>query len=184
MSKCPICHSKKGKRRCLIADSPVCSLCCGQTRSADLCIECRYYQQPKRNYSKVPAYMVSEMDGNTMLEDYGDAIEGALCTYDIKIGNNLKDADAIKIVELLIDYYHFADVETEETNQIILNGMYYVNEVIKNDLEDVDKTIVVKILGVIRFVAKRRTKTGREYMAIIHKHVGLRVGKGAHILKV
>jgi hypothetical protein len=51
---------------------------------------CRFYQKPKRKYNDVPAYSVSEMDGNMELEAYGNAIEGALCSYDIENGNNLK----------------------------------------------------------------------------------------------
>ena len=50
IAKCPICNSRKGERQCLIAGSFVCSLCCGNTRKADLCLECRFYQQPKRKY--------------------------------------------------------------------------------------------------------------------------------------
>ena len=77
MAKCPICNSRKGKRQCLIAGSPVCSLCCGKIRKPDLCLECRFYRKPKRKYNDVPAYSVSEMDGNLELEAYGNVIEGA-----------------------------------------------------------------------------------------------------------
>jgi len=184
MSKCPVCNSRKGKRRCLIADGSVCSLCCGKTRSADSCLECQYYQQPKKNYSEVPAYTTSQMANNQKLEAYGSAIEGALCAFDIKIESKLKDAEAIKILELLIDIYHFGDETTEASSQTISDGLEYVNGVVKSDLEGVDPVIVTKILGVLRFVARRRTKVGREYMAIIHQYVGLRVGKGMRILDV
>ena len=65
MAKCPVCNSRKGKRKCLIADSSICSLCCGNTRTAETCANCVFYQKPRRKYSEVPAYTVSEMDGNT-----------------------------------------------------------------------------------------------------------------------
>ena len=182
MAKCPICNSKKGKRHCLISESPICSLCCGEKRKPELCVECGYYQKPKRKYNEVPAYSTADMDGNAELESYGNAIEGALCAYDIDKENILKDSDVIKIIELLIDMHHFKDQQIDVANQLILNGVNYVEEAIEKDLYDVDNEIIVKTLGVIRFVAKRRTNIGREYMNIIHQYVGTRVDTGIRIL--
>ena len=61
--------------------------------------------------------------------------------------------------------------------------MDYVEEAIRNDLRGVSNEKIVKILGVIRFVAKRRTKIGREYMNVIHQYVGQRVDTGIRILR-
>jgi len=183
MAKCSICNSRKGKRKCLIADGLVCSLCCGNTRTEEACSECVFYQKPKKKYNEVPAYSVSEMDGNMELESYGNSIEGALCAYDIENEGKLNDSDAIRIIELLIDKYHFQDQEIEQEHQTVVNGVNYVDKSIREDLKDVENEKIVKILGVIRFVAKRRTKTGREYMNVIHQYVGQRVGSGIRILK-
>lgn len=183
MAKCPICNSRKGKRKCLLVDSLICSLCCGSTRKAEACSECGFYQKPKRKYNEVPAYSVSEMDGNMELESYGNSVEGALCAYDIENGNKLNDSDAIRIIELLIDIYHFRDQQIEEESQIIVNGVNYIENSIREDLKDVSNEIIVKILGVIRFVARRRTKTGREYMKVIHQYVGQRIGSGIRVLQ-
>ena len=183
MAKCSICNSRKGKRKCLIADGLVCSLCCGNTRTEEACSECVFYQKPKKKYNEVPAYSVSEMDGNMELESYGNSIEGALCAYDIENEGKLNDSDAIRIIELLIDKYHFHDQEIEQEHQTVVNGVNYVDKSIREDLKDVENEKIVKVLGVIRFVAKRRTKTGREYMNVIHQYVGQRVGSGIRILK-
>ena len=183
MAKCPICNSRKGKRKCLIADGLICSLCCGDTRTEEACSECVFYQKPKRKYNEVPAYSVSEMDGNMELESYGNSIEGSLCTYDIDIGGNLKDNDAIRIIELLIDKYHFKDLQMDQENQKIVNGVNYVDKSIKEDLKDVEREVIVKVLGVIRFVARRRTNIGREYLSVIHQYVGQRVGSGIRLFK-
>ncbi len=75
MAKCTICNSRKGKRKCLLSDSFVCSLCCGNTRTEEACSECGFYQKPKRQYNEVPAYFVSEMDGNMELESYGTPLK-------------------------------------------------------------------------------------------------------------
>lgn len=183
MAKCPICDSRKGKRKCLIADGLICSLCCGNTRTEEACSECVFYQKPKKKYNEVPAYSVYEMDGNIELESYGNSIEGALCAYDIENEGKLNDSDAIRIIELLIDKYHFQDQEIEQEHQTIVNGFNYVDKSIREDLKDVENEKIVKVLGVIRFVAKRRTKTGREYMNVIHQYVGQRVGSGMRILR-
>ena len=183
MAKCSICNSRKGKRKCLIADGLICSLCCGNTRTEEACSECVFYQKPKKKYNEVPAYSVSEMDGNMELESYGNSIEGALCAYDIENEGKLNDSDAIRIIELLIDKYHFQDQEIEQEHQTIVNGFNYVDKSIREDLKDVENEKIVKVLGVIRFVAKRRTKTGREYMNVIHQYVGQRVGSGMRILR-
>ena len=183
MAKCPICNSKKGKRNCLIVDGPICSQCCGNTRTEAACLECAYYQKPKRKYNEVPAYSVSEMDENITLASYGNTIEGALCAYDIKNHRELRDSDAIKIIELLIDKYHFQDQKMDEENELIANGVNYVEKAIIEDLQKVGNDKIVKILGVIRFVAKRRTQLGREYMNVIHHYVGERIGSGIRVLQ-
>lgn len=184
MAKCPICESRKGKRVCLINDSPICSLCCGNTRKAELCSSCVFYEAPKRKYAEVPAYAVNDMDGNPTLEARGNAIEGALCAYDIDNDFALMDSDAIAIIERLMDRHHFGDQQVVTDNPLILNGADYVDAVIAKDLSDVDREEIVKILGVIRFVAVRRTKLGREYMRVIHQYVGRRVGSGIRVLNM
>lgn len=183
MVKCSICKSKRGKRKCLIVDGLICSQCCGSTRTEEACLECAYYQKPRRKYNEVPAYSVSEMDGNMELESYGNSIEGALCAYDFEIDGKLKDSDAIKIIEMLIDKYHYQDKEFAQENEIIVNGVNHVDKAIIEDLKDVGNDEIVKVLGVIRFVAKRRTQIGREYMNIIHQYVGQRVGPGIRVLQ-
>ncbi len=183
MAKCPICNSRKGKRKCLISDSFICSFCCGNIRKAETCLGCAFYQKPKRKYNEVPKFSVSDMDGNTELESYSNAVEGALCSYDIKSGNKLRDSDAIRMIELLIDMYHFKDTKVEADSQIIANGLIFLDDVIREDLKDVDNEVIIKILGVIRFVAKRRTNTGREYIKIIHEYVGQRISSGVRVLQ-
>jgi len=183
MAKCPICNSRKGKRKCLITDGMICSLCCGSTRTEDTCSKCMFYQKPQRKYNEVPAYSISDMEDNIELISYGNSIESALCAYDIKNAEKLKDNDAIRIIELLIDKYHFQDQQMDQENQMIVDGVHYVEKSMREDLKDVENEEIVKILGIIRFVAKRRTKTGREYMTVIHQYVGPRIGSGIRILQ-
>lgn len=43
MAKCPICGSRKGKRKCLVKAGPICTLCCGETREEETCRGCPFY---------------------------------------------------------------------------------------------------------------------------------------------
>lgn len=182
MAKCPICDSRKGKRQCIIASGLVCSMCCGTIRKEDLCLNCSYYQKPKRKYNEVPSFTVSQMEASSQLNDYSNALEGALCAYDIENNKSLKDADAIKIIEMLIDKYYFKDTQISCDDPYLLAGFNFIDAVINEDLADIDQLVLVKILGVIQLVAKRRTKTGREYMKVIHQYVGQRIGTGIRVL--
>jgi hypothetical protein len=66
--------------------------------------------------------------------------------------------------------HHFGDQQIVTESKTIANGVNYVEKAIRKDLHEVSNEIIVKILGVIWFVAKRRTKYGREYMNIIHQY--------------
>jgi len=164
----------------LNSDTMICSLCCGTSRSADKCAGCSYYQKPKRKYNDLPKFTTVQMEKDAELADYSDVIEGALCSYDIELENKLKDQEAIKILELLLDKYHFLDDKIETDDQLLIPGFESVEKAIKKDLPNIEKGILVKLLGVIRFVANRRTKFGREYMNIIHQYVGQRIDKGVY----
>lgn len=182
MAKCPICASRKGKRQCLIADGLVCSLCCGTIRKEESCSTCQYYQKPKRKYNEVPSFTIDQMHGNAQLTDYSNVIESALCTYDVENNKSLTDANAIKILELLIDKYYFKDTEINCDNPFLLAGFDFVEAVIREDLAGIEELVLVKVLCILYFVAQRRTKTGKEYMNVIHKFVGQRIGSGMRIL--
>ncbi|MDM8545124.1 hypothetical protein QUF61_01375 [Candidatus Venteria ishoeyi] len=121
------------------------------------------------------------MQNDTLLESYSHTIEGALCAYDVQVGNTLKDAQAIHILECLLDIYHFGDTVSNPGDPVVADGVQYVDKAIKADAPDIDIKILVKILAVLRFVAHRRAKnadTSREYMTIIHQYTGVRVGSG------
>ncbi len=78
------------------------------------------------------------------LESYGNSIEGALCTYDEENENKLSDMDAIRIIESLMDTYHFKDHRTKEESPLILNGVKHLESSINEDLNDVSNEVLVK----------------------------------------
>lgn len=184
MAKCSVCNSRKGKRKCQLVNGMVCSLCCGQTRRKEECQGCGYYKEtiPRKNYNQIPSYSTMTMASDPELQERSNAIEGALCSFDNETGNRIRDKDAIRILELLQDKYYFKEEVPRISDPMIERGFNLVKDVIETDLEDVSEAELSKILGVIRFVAKRRGQGGRDYLSIIHTYVGERVGKGIRAL--
>src|SRR5680860_1226146 len=89
MSKCPVCDTKKGKRQCLINEAPVCSQCCGQTRTKDACSDCSYYSEPleiKRKYSTIDSFSIEKMNYDLNLQDHAEVIESVLGEVDLSSG--------------------------------------------------------------------------------------------------
>ncbi len=184
MSKCAICGNRKGKRKCVQAGGVVCSQCCGRTRTEDNCLGCRYFRDAKelRRYDRVPRFSVEEMDGNIELGSYSICIEGTLALWDRLHDFCLNDGSALRVVEMLLDRYHFGDADIVTTDEILMEGFEKVVTAIEEDLEEVPNDVIVKVIGVIYFVAKRRTRGRREYFEVIHDYVGCRMANGVHVL--
>lgn len=64
--------------------------------------------------------------------------------------------DANNILELLIDIYHYKDDQTQTNREIISNLIKKIEQLIKNYLPDFDDEILLKVLAVIRFVARQQ----------------------------
>ncbi|MFH1118055.1 MAG: hypothetical protein V1792_29390 [Pseudomonadota bacterium] len=182
MSKCSICGKRKGKRKCAQTSGMVCSPCCGQTRTED-CMGCRYFRDSKdlRRYDRVPRFSVSEMEESVELSRYSTCIEGTLAVWDVGHGSCLNDGAALTVLEMLLDKYHFGDSDVVTTDEILMEGFERVVAAIEEDLDDVPNEDLVKVLGVIYFVADRRTRGRREYFEVIHECVGYRMENGVHI---
>jgi hypothetical protein len=185
MAKCPVCDSRKGKRKCTISEGHVCSVCCGQIRKEEACRGCSFFRktEKKRSYSEVPSFSTHQMEANFDLQKYSNTIEGAICKLDYEANNAMNDGDAINLLELLIDKYHFGDETAKLDGAFLEKSFHYMTDVVDSDLHDVPRDTLVKILKVIHFVAKRRSQGGREYMKVINDLVGVRAGKGVRIMK-
>lgn len=145
-------------------------------------MECSFYQKPKIKYNEVPKFTTIQMEKDRKLSEYSNVIEGALCSYDIELENKLQDGNVIKILELLIDKYHFSDTKIETNDPMLISGFKSLDKAIEKDLPQIDRETLVKVLAVIRFVANRRTKIGREYISIIHQYVGQGIDTGVRVL--
>ncbi|MEW6608857.1 MAG: hypothetical protein AB1414_15665 [bacterium] len=184
MAKCPICSSRKGKRKCLIKESPICTPCCGEIRKEETCRGCPFYKELslKRKYNEVPSYTPRQMEASFELQKYSNAIEGAICAFDQQTNQRMNDTIPIRVIELLLDKYHFHDESLVFDNDLLERAFHYVNKAIEMDLSKMPTDKLVKVLAVIHFVAKRRSKGGREYLAFIKQYVGIRAAPGVRIM--
>ncbi len=178
MAKCNLCNSRKGKRKCARENGHVCSVCCGQTREAGRCRGCEFFRStgPKRNYADLQRFTTQQMEGDIVLQSYASTVEATLCLWDGRRKDTLNDDSAIRVLEMVLDRYHYKDSEVVETDSLLLEGFDMVLQAMAEDLSDVSVETIVKILGVLHFVARRRTRGGREYFDIIQNYVGLRGG--------
>ncbi|MCP5054457.1 MAG: hypothetical protein GY940_45235 [bacterium] len=184
MAKCVICTAKKGKRYCKIQDALICSLCCGETRTAGECTGCPHYKEtgPQRKYRDVPRFSLQRMDDDFQLQDYGNAIESTILAYNSRQLGTLNDNDAIRTLELLLDKYYFKENDLKFENSRLENIFAVVENTINDDLGELDHQLLSKLIATIHFVAKRRSKGNREYLDFILRYVGVRTGKGSRLM--
>ena len=122
------------------------------------------------------------MASDFQLQSYADSIEGALCLWDHSHEMSLSDASMLSVVEMLLDEYYYHDSGTSSTDALLREGYEMVTQAISEDMADVPQDTLVKILGVIHFVARRRTRGGREHLRVLQQYVGLRVGPSMRLL--
>jgi hypothetical protein len=182
MAKCGECNSRKGKRSCAAGKIQICSQCCGTVRNPIRCSECSYYSPPKKRYQDIPSFSTTEMDHDEDLQSISNTIEAVLCRYDFDTKERISDTVPITIIERLLDKYHFGDSALTFDNIDIEKGFAAVDEAITRDLSEIDQNMLVKVLSVIRFVARRRTTGKREYLTILKQYVGVSIGHGARIV--
>jgi hypothetical protein len=184
MAKCPLCNSRKGKRKCLATNGFVCSVCCGESRNAERCVGCSFFKDDRlsRNYSKTPYIPLQAMADNPDLQDYANEIESAICRFDLDHHEDVADKQVLRLLELLLDKYFFGDPAFNFDNKLEEKGFELIDEAIRDGLRGLSDHEVSKIIGTIYRSIKRRTNGNREYMEFITQHVGARVGKGIRAL--
>lgn len=173
MAKCTICNSRKGKRTCKATDTFICSLCCGASRNQDKCDNCSFYSDldKSKDYSKVPYFEIREMKIDFHLQSISELIERGLCIFDEE--NDIDDAIAKKIVERLLDKYHFQECSIVFENDLEEAGFAFVNGHIEKNFRDIPNDLISKVLCTILRSIKRHTYRRSEYLDFAHQFVGM-----------
>ncbi|MDD2462714.1 MAG: hypothetical protein PHI97_01830 [Desulfobulbus sp.] len=185
MATCSICSARKGKRKCL-KGGMVCSQCCGETRSSEICATCSFLSSgpAKKNYRSVPYFETSELSHSIVLEEISRVIESALCTFDVQGKGAYTDNTAMRLIELLLDVHHFKDCSPSVEDDALATMFAEMRQVIALDLKDVAEDDLVKVLAAIYRSILRRTNGGNAYLTFIRRYVGSRLGSGVRVLSL
>lgn len=124
------------------------------------------------------------MDKSPRLDAISFPIEAAVCLLDRRRGFTMTDAQAIAIFELLIDRYVFGDPMEAVAARAGELGCEEVLELVDRELEGYDRESVQKVLAVVRFVACRRNRGGRDHLRLLHETVGAFVRTGVGLRRL
>lgn len=173
MAKCYVCGTRKGKRKCLQQDKFICSLCCGETRSAENCSGCSYFsdKKPIRNYRKAPHYPLNRMSNSMSLQNKAEIIEQSICKFDDANHRNLDDKMIRKIIELLLDRYYFAEENLSFSNKIEESGFNFMGKAIADGLSHIQSEDISKMLGTIHRSIERHDNRHRGYLDFLHDYL-------------
>ncbi len=128
---------------------------------------------PVRNYRNVPHYEIQILSRSPELEFIASTIESVLCRLGFSGQDvDFMDKDAAKLLELFIDQYHFKDPELKFVDGVQEQGYAVLSEVIEEDLSDIPKEDLVRVMATTYRALQRRTKGGDEYLRFINEYVG------------
>ena len=180
MAKCTICNSRKGKRRCKVTATFICSRCCGENRNQEACADCSFFSSGRsagKNYRKVPYYSIEEMAASPELEEISNIIETSLCEIWAVDSEHVNDRTVASVIETLLDQYHFGAGEPQIENSVLAAGHQHITQAIKEELGQVPVEKLVKVLAAVYRSIQRRTNGGCSYLEFISNFTGLYPGK-------
>ena len=175
MAKCTVCNSRKGKRKCKATETFICTPCCGEFREQEKCDGCSFFRpaSASRNYRSVPYYSTQEMADSLELENISGAIETALCQVWAADGENVNDRTAVRLVELMLDKYHFNDGEPRIDDPVVAAGQQLFSRTIREELSRVPAEKLVKVLTAVYRSIQRRTIGGNSYLKFVSQFTGI-----------
>ncbi len=175
MVKCIVCNSRKGKRKCKETGTLVCSLCCGESRTEAKCAGCSFFTSAaiSRNYRSVPYYSTQEMADNPELESIADMVELSLCQIWVHDYQHVDDRTAARLVELMIDRYHFNDEKPRADTAVLEEGFRFFSENIGKKLAHIHPEQLVKVLAAVYRSIQRRTVGGTSYLQFVSQFTGI-----------
>jgi len=178
MAKCTICTSRKGKRKCKTTETFICSLCCGESRTEGKCAGCSFFKPAAatRNYRSVPYFTTQEMADNPIHERIADVIESTLCQVWAKDPQNVNDRTAARLVELMIDKYHFNDEAPQADSPVQEEGFRLFLQETGKTFSQIHPEQVVKVLAAVYRSIQRRTIGGASYLQFVSQFTGINPG--------
>ncbi len=177
MAKCTICNSRKGKRKCKSTGTFICSLCCGESRTGEKCDGCSFFKSVgARNYRSVPHYTTEQMAANPDLESIAYVIESALCRVWANDQQNVNDRTVSRLVEMMIDSYHFNDDSPMADSTVLAEGFRMFSDYTGKSFSQIHPEEVVKVLAAVYRSIQRRTMGGASYLQFVNQFIGVNPG--------
>lgn len=175
MAKCTVCNSRKGKRKCKATGTLICSLCCGQSRTEAKCDGCSFFKSAasNRNYRSVPYYSTQEMADNLDLESIANVVEFSLCQIWVNEDQYVDDRTVARLVELMIDRYHFNDEKPRTDTPVLEEGFRIFSQNIGENLSHIPPEQLVKVLAAVYRSIQRRTIGGTSYLQFVSQFTGI-----------
>jgi len=126
-----------------------------------------------RNYRNVPRYEIQTLSRSPELEFIASTIESVLCRLGFSGDDEIfMDQDAARLLELFFDEYHFKDTDLQLGDRVQDKGYQLLNEVIDEDLSDIPKVDLIRVMSSIYTALQRRTQGGDEYLRFINEYSG------------
>lgn len=122
------------------------------------------------------------MSASIKLEDIGNVIESTLCKMALESRELFQDKDAIKLIELFFNKYHFKDNELQFADTVEQNNFFKIVEVCQQDLASTSQEDLVKVMAAVYRSIQRRTNGHREYLQFAQNYVGIRIAPGARVI--
>jgi hypothetical protein len=123
-----------------------------------------------RNYRNVPHYEIQTLSRSPELEFIASTVESVLCRLGFSgEDETFLDSDAARLLELFFDQYHFKESAPQFSNSAQEKRYALLGEVIEEDLSDIPKEDLVRVMASIYRAIQRRTKGGDEYLRFINE---------------
>lgn len=124
----------------------------------------------------MPYYTTQEMADNPALKFIADVIESTLSQVWTNDPQNVNDRTAARLVELLIDRYHFNDETPQADSPLLDAGFSLFLQEIDTDLSQISPEQLVKVLAAVYRSIQRRTVGGTSYLQFISQFTGTHPG--------
>jgi hypothetical protein len=113
------------------------------------------------------------MADNPDLESIADLIESTLCRVWANDPHNVDDRTAARLVELMIDKYHFNDEAPLADSPVQKEGFRLFLQNTGKTFSQIHPGQVVKVLAAVHRSIQRRTIGGTSYLQFVSQFTGI-----------
>jgi len=124
----------------------------------------------------VPYFSTQEMADRIELEHIADLIETTLCQVWANDPENVNDRTAARLVELMMDKYHFNDTEPRMDTPVRAEGYAMLSRNISRELSHIAPEVLVKVLAAVYRSIQRRSIGGSSYLQFVSNFTGVEPG--------